>query len=141
VNHLNDKAKRILQNPTILENMKPLLVKSLHNRIQSREPIKVLQPIQNIAVTMSKGESSRPVMGGQVIPAGIELVYDGFELGQLFFKSYRNGQEGPEYSIYTGENLVVGDQQVTRNAGLMGLLVKTDIFTQMVELLSQSETE
>ena len=139
-----DQAKTILQNTQLFERMKPLLLKCLHMRVQNRTPIKIIQPIQNVTVDMAKGgmdSAGSARVGGQVIPSGIELVYDGFELGQMFFKSFRNGQEGPEYSVYTGENVVTGNQQVTRNTGLVGLLVKTDIFTTILELLGQNENK
>lgn len=138
---LNDKARTILQNPHLLERMRPLLLKCLHMKIQNRTPIKVLKPISNLTIQMSKSLQPTPVMSGEVIPSGIELVYDGYELGQMFFKSFRNGQEGATYSVYQGENLVVGNQQTTRNLGLMGLMLNTDVFTNLLDLMGQRETE
>lgn len=126
------------QNVQMFEQVKPLLMKCLEQRIQSRTPIKVLQPIEIVVERIAKSSTNASVnIAGDIIPSGLELVFDGMELGQLFFKSYRNGQEKAEYSIHLGENIVIGPQQVARNKGLMGLLTKTDITTEVLEYLKQ----
>lgn len=132
------QQEQFAQNAQMFEQIKPLLVKCLEDRLHSKTPIRVLQPIEIVVERISKSsESANTSIAGAMIPSGLELVFDGMELGKLFFKSYRNGQEREEYGIHTGENIVVGTNQVVRNKGLMGLLTKTDIATEVLEYLKQ----
>lgn len=122
-----------LQEVDFFTKVKPLLEKCLQLKIQNRTPIRVLSSIQNITESLSKGEAASAGITGEVIPAGTELVYDGFELGKMFFKC----TDGKEYGIHTGENVMTGGMMPVRNPGLIGLLTKTDVYTTVMSLLEQ----
>lgn len=127
----------IVKSMELFNRVKPLLNQILNARIQSRMPIRVMQPITNWTERISKGEGQSASVTQEVIPSGIELVFDGMELGTLFFKAFRAEKEVGEYSIHTGENVVIGNQQVSRNHGLLGLMTKTDIMLEVLEYLKQ----
>lgn len=131
------QADSIIKSAELFQKVKPMLNQVLTARIQSRMPIRVLQPIQFITERISKGESQSTSIITDTIPSGLDLVFDGMELGQMFFKGFRGDKEVGEYAIHTGENVVTGNQQVSRNTGLLGLLTKTDVMTEVLEYLKQ----
>lgn len=125
----NAQQELVQKSAELFARMKPMLEAELNNRCSSRQTIVVTSPIQNITERCAKSQSGAMFhQGNEIIPMGTRMVFDGIELETLFFKSEDGTQE---YAIHLGENVVVGKQQVVRNQGYIGLLTKTDIFTQV----------
>lgn len=125
----NAQQELMQKSADIFTKMKPMLEQELMNRCTSRQSIVVTAPIQNLTERCAKSQTGAMFQSGsEVIQPGTKLVFDGKELETLFFKSEDGTQE---YAIHLGENIVVGKQQIVKNQGYMGLLTKTDIFTQV----------
>lgn len=121
-----------------LRELEPLLKKALLEKMTSREPIKVLQPFNNLTETFQKASmGGRFDIGSETIPAGTELVFEEYNktLGQFFFKS----QNGAEYAIYATPTVNVGVDRIIPNSGLQGLLSKTSVFTEVMGGLHERE--
>lgn len=136
------------------KELEPILKSKLINYMVSREPIKVLFPIQNPTESLGgltkadeedgfyANTSASAAAGGktasssfeevmEVIPAGIELVYKSMDktLGQFLFK----GSNGVEYAIYD-KNVILFKGSAMENPGLFGLLFHTNLVDSLEDL-------
>lgn len=126
----------------------PILRNALIEHMVSKQPIKVLQPINNPTETVgglakseeddgfyfSGGSSSNAnseaalsakfIEVMETIPVGTDLVYKGWDrqLGQWLFK----GSNGQEYAIYD-KPVIMFQGQGIENPGLFGLLYNTSL--------------
>ena len=126
-NNQNDQLQKSEQ---LFRSMKPHLEAELRDRLVNGIEIKVGRPIRTFTETISKSESPNPnwKTTQQVIPANATLLYKGCELDQMFFEDTRTGEE---YSVHSGENVILGEMQVVKNSGYIGLLTQTDIFEEV----------
>lgn len=129
----------------IFKALEPQLKQRLFDRMMSQEPIKVLRPFRIISERLQKGgggSTGRFEQGAELIPMGVELVFEMRDksVNQFIFKSFKKGQEGPEYGIYESPVIVNFRNEATPNPGYYGLLMNTDVWAELLnELQEQSD--
>lgn len=130
------------------KEVEPMLKSALLDKMVNRQPITVLQPINNPTESIPGLEKSgsdddddgfyntSPSMSAertvnarfeetmQVIPRGTELVYKAWDkqMGQWIFK----GNNGKEYAIYD-KSVIIFKGQSIENPGFYGLLFSTNL--------------
>jgi len=125
-----------------VNNMMPLLKKSLLDHLVNRKPIKVVRAFNIVVDAIAKGNGgSKFHQTREVIPAGEELIFDHLDnmMGQMIFKSAKTGKE---YEIYTAETIAMGEgayQTGEKNPGYYGLLLQTSIYENLNKLLESKE--
>lgn len=123
----------------LYNQMRPYLLEALKVRCASMAPIKVKTAIRTFVDRVQKSETKATFHTGvEIIPSGDTLTYAGHEMGQMFFKSEKTDQE---FGIHVGDLVNMGDGNVVRNTGFIGLLTNTDIFDEVKSNLIGNEEE
>ena len=136
------KQEAIQKQQENLNQLMPLLKKSLLDHIVNRKPLKVTRTFNNVVEKVEKTMSGvRYVQGGEKVEAGQEIVFDHLDemMGQFIFKSKTTGQE---YAIYTSPKIAIGDgmrAEQINNPGYYGLLLNTSIYDNLSKLLDGNE--
>ena len=130
MDYLNNQSNDLQKSEQLFRSMKPYLEAELRDRLVNGIEITVSRPIRTFTERISKSNSPTPSWstGQEVIPTGATLFYKGCELDQMFFEDTRTGKE---YAVHSGENVVLGEMQVAKNTGYVGLLTQTDIFEEV----------
>lgn len=122
-----------------LNKLLPALIKNLNMHIQRGLTIEVAAPFAYMTEVVVKGSTKANFVSGQeVCYAGSKLVIKGFEktLNQMIFED----QTGKEVPIYIGTHTVGADGIPVRNEGYIGLLTRTNIYSEVKTLLDASDT-
>ena len=132
------KQAEIEKQQNEVNQLMPLLKKSLLDHIVNRKPITVTRQFNIVVEKVEKSAYGvKYVQAGEQIPAGEQLVFSHLDemMGQFIFKSNTTGRE---YEIYTSPKIAWGEgmsaQQID-NPGYYGLLLKTSIYDNLKTLL------
>lgn len=143
------KMQQVEQERARFAEIEPLLRKSLFEHMIGRKPITIMRPLMYLTEGLAKSQDmdeidrkfyNRPQNDDRIpqfeiiqksIPSGTKLTFVrvNSQLGQWIFKS----SQGEEIEIYDTPTIMLDRGRVVGNPGFWGLLLNTNIYTDIME--------